>query len=86
MNYTVAGVDLGDTESVATVLSPAGDVMDKFTFHMDDAGYLEFADRVPKHAKGLLSKQREWPILCTGHFENMAMMLQWYTQRSSPGL
>ncbi|MEO9294909.1 MAG: transposase [Nitrososphaera sp.] len=51
MNHTVAGVDLGDTESVATVLSPAGDVMDRFTFHMDDAGYLHFADRVPKDAK-----------------------------------
>lgn len=51
MNNTVAGVDLGDTESVATVLSPAGDVMDKFTFNMDDTGYLQFAGRVPKYAK-----------------------------------
>ncbi len=51
MNHTVAGVDLGDTESVATVLSSAGDVMDRLTFHMDDAGYLQFADRVPKHAR-----------------------------------
>jgi transposase len=51
MNHTVAGVDLGDTQNVVTVLSPAGDVMDKFTFHMDDGGYLEFADRVPKHAR-----------------------------------
>lgn len=51
MNDTVAGVDLGDTQSVATVLSPAGDVVDKFTFHMDDAGYLQFADRVPKHVR-----------------------------------
>jgi transposase len=51
MNHTVAGVDLGDTQSVVTVLSPAGDVMDRFTFQMDDAGYLQFADRVPKHAR-----------------------------------
>lgn len=51
MNNAVAGVDLGDAESVATVLSPSGDVMDKFMFKMDDAGYLQFADRVPKHTR-----------------------------------
>ena len=33
-NPTVSGVDLGDSSSLATVLSPSGDVLDKFTFKM----------------------------------------------------
>jgi hypothetical protein len=51
MNSIVAGIDLGDRESLATVLSPIGDVADRFTFPMNEEGYAYFASRVPKHAR-----------------------------------
>ena len=51
MNSIVAGIDLGDRESLATVLSPIGDVADRFTFHMNEDGYAFFASRVPKNAR-----------------------------------
>ena len=34
MNSIIAGTDLGDRESLAAVLSPMGDVADRFTFSM----------------------------------------------------
>jgi len=51
MNSIVAGIDLGDRESLATVLSPMGDVADRFTFPMNEEGYTLFAGRVPKDAR-----------------------------------
>ena len=52
MNDTiVAGIDLGDRESLTTVLSPTGDVVDRFTFSMNDDGYAFFASRVPRDAR-----------------------------------
>jgi len=51
MNSIVAGIDLGDRESLATVLSPIGDVADRFSFPMNEEGYAYFADRVPKEAR-----------------------------------
>jgi hypothetical protein len=39
MNSIVAGIDLGDRESLTTVLSPIGDVTDRFTFPMNEEGY-----------------------------------------------
>jgi transposase len=51
MNSIVAGIDLGDRESLATVLSPIGDVADRFTFPMNEEGYAFFASRVPKNAR-----------------------------------
>jgi len=51
MNCIVAGIDLGDRESLATVLSPIGDVADRFTFPMNEEGYAFFASRVPKDAR-----------------------------------
>ena len=51
MNSIVAGIDLGDRESLATVLSPIGDITDRFTFPMDEEGYTYFASRVPKQAR-----------------------------------
>lgn len=52
MNDTmVAGIDLGDRESLTTVLSPAGDVVDRFTFAMNDDGYAFFASRVPRDVR-----------------------------------
>jgi len=51
MNSIVTGIDLGDRESLATVLSPIGDVADRFTFPMNEEGYAFFASRVPKDAR-----------------------------------
>jgi transposase len=51
MNSIVAGIDLGDRESLTTVLSPIGDVTDRFTFPMNEEGYAFFASRVPKEAR-----------------------------------
>jgi len=51
MNCLVAGIDLGDRESLATVLSPMGDVADRFTFSMNEEGYAFFASRGPKDAR-----------------------------------
>jgi hypothetical protein len=51
MNSIVTGMDLGDRESLATVLSPIGDVTDRFTFPMSEEGYAFFASRVSKDAK-----------------------------------
>ncbi len=51
MNSIVAGIDLGDRESLATVLSPIGDVTDRFSFPMNEEGYSFFSSRVPKEAR-----------------------------------
>ncbi|MGA3295944.1 MAG: transposase [Candidatus Bathyarchaeia archaeon] len=51
MNSIVAGIDLVDRESLATVLSPIGDVADRFSFPMNEEGYTYFASRVPKDAR-----------------------------------
>lgn len=49
----VLGVDLGDSESVATLLSPMNGsvVQDAFSFSMDDEGYSIFSSKVPKDAR-----------------------------------
>ncbi|MHB8568306.1 MAG: hypothetical protein ACYC7D_07435 [Nitrososphaerales archaeon] len=46
LKSTVAGVDLGDSTSLATVLSPSGDLMDRFTFQMKQEGYQILAERL----------------------------------------
>lgn len=51
MNTMVAALDLSDTEGVTTVLSPHGDVTDRFTIVLNDLGFAQFADRVPKDAR-----------------------------------
>jgi transposase len=51
MNSIVAGIDLGDRESLTTVLSPIGNVTDRFSFPMNEEGYAFFASRVPKEAR-----------------------------------
>jgi transposase len=51
MNSIVAGIDLGDRESLTTVLSPIGDITDRFSFPMNEEGYAYFAKRVPKEAR-----------------------------------
>lgn len=50
-NPTVAGVDLGDSSSLAAVLSPSGDTIDRITFKMTSEGYRLLADRLPEGTK-----------------------------------
>jgi len=50
-NSIVAGVDLGDRESLATILSPKGEVVDRFSFATSEEGYAMFARRVPREAR-----------------------------------
>ncbi|MCL5068380.1 MAG: IS110 family transposase [Thaumarchaeota archaeon] len=50
-NPTVAGVDLGESSSLASVLSPSGDIVDTFTFKMGSEGYQMLADRLPEGTK-----------------------------------
>ena len=45
------GIDLGDSISVSTTLSLAGDVKDVFDFLMNEEGYRAFTERVPKDAR-----------------------------------
>ena len=49
----VLGVDLGDSNSVATLLSPLNGsiVQEMFPFSMDDSGYALFSSKVPKDAR-----------------------------------
>lgn len=49
----VLGVDLGDSNSVATLLSPMNGsiVQEAFSFSMDDEGYALFSSKVPRDAR-----------------------------------
>ncbi len=49
----VVGVDLGDSNSVSTMLSPMNGsiVQETFSFSMDDAGYSLFLSKIPKDAR-----------------------------------
>jgi hypothetical protein len=47
----IAGIDLGDSASLATLLTPRGDVADRFCFQMNDEGYTLFANKVPRDAR-----------------------------------
>ena len=51
MNSPVAGIDIGEEKSVATYLSPDGDMRDQFDFCMDAEGYAEFAKRIPRETR-----------------------------------
>jgi transposase len=50
-NFIITGIDLGDSSSLATVLSPSGEIMDRFSFPMNEEGYAIFSGRVPKDAR-----------------------------------
>jgi transposase len=50
-NSKVTGVDLGGSDSLATVLSPGGEVADRLSFPMSEEGYALFSGRVPKDAR-----------------------------------
>jgi transposase len=50
-NSLTAGIDLGDSTSLTTILTPTGDIADRFCFQMDDEGYTLFAKKVPRDAR-----------------------------------
>src|SRR5487761_1749333 len=51
-NKTSCGIDLADEVSVATMYSPIGDLMGRFSFPTDEVGFSTvFASKVPKEAK-----------------------------------
>jgi hypothetical protein len=66
MMSVVAGIDLGDSESMVTVLSPTGDATDRFSFPMDCDGYSLFAGRVPRNAR-VTFEAAGWPTQSTEH-------------------
>jgi hypothetical protein len=47
MNDYVVGIDIGERESVATYLSPTGDIIEQFSFEMNEGGYNQFRDKIP---------------------------------------
>ena len=51
MNEYVVGIDIGEKESVATYMSPSGDILDHFNFSMNDSGYDEFKKKIPSGVK-----------------------------------
>ena len=51
MNSPVVGIDRGEEKSVATYLSPEGDVRDNFEFDMNTDGYSEFASKIPRETR-----------------------------------
>lgn len=50
-NCAIAGVDLGGNSSLATILSPSGEIVDTFSFQMDERGHAIFLSRVAKNAR-----------------------------------
>ncbi len=50
-NNTVSGVDLGGSSSLATVLSPDGEISYRFSFPMDEGGHALFSSRVPRDSR-----------------------------------
>ncbi len=51
MNDYVVGIDIGEKESVATYMSPSGDILDHFSFEMSDNGYNLFKEKVPDEVR-----------------------------------
>ena len=51
MNSFVVGIDVGEQKSIATYLSPDGEVKDNFEFAMSTEGYGNFASRIPKETR-----------------------------------
>jgi transposase len=50
-NSTIAGVDLGGSSSLATILSPGGEIVERFSFPMSEEGYALFSSRVSRDAR-----------------------------------
>ena len=51
MNDYAVGIDIGEKESVATYMSPSGDIIEQFTFSMNSEGYKEFREKIPSEAR-----------------------------------
>ena len=51
MNDHAVGIDIGEKESVATYMSPSGDVIEQFTFSMNSDGYSEFREKIPSETR-----------------------------------
>jgi hypothetical protein len=51
MNDHAVGIDIGEKESVATYMSPSGDVIEQFTFPMNSDGYKEFREKIPSETR-----------------------------------
>lgn len=48
----MAGIDVEEEKSVATYISPGGDVKDSFQFEMNTEGRGYFASRTPQENEG----------------------------------
>ena len=48
MNSPVAGIDIGERESLATYMAPDGDLGEKFSFSMNPDGYARFSEKIPR--------------------------------------
>lgn len=48
---SAVGIDIGEPSSAVTYLSPNGEILDNFSFDMDDTGYDEFRNRIPANAR-----------------------------------
>ena len=51
MNSPVAGIDIGERESLATYMAPDGDLGEKFSFSMNPDGYARFSEKIPKETR-----------------------------------
>ena len=51
MNDYAVGIDIGEKESVATYMSPSGDIIEEFTFSMNSDGYKEFREKIPSETR-----------------------------------
>ena len=51
MNDHAVGIDIGEKESVATYMSPSGDVIEQFAFPMNPEGYKEFREKIPSETR-----------------------------------
>ena len=51
MEDIFVGIDLGEKNSVATILSPKGEIDETFSFGMDRKGYETFRSKVPEAAR-----------------------------------
>ena len=51
MNDHAVGIDIGEKESVATYMSPSGDVIEQFAFPMNPEGYKEFREKIPSKTR-----------------------------------
>ena len=71
MNDYAVGIDIGEKESVATHMSPSGDIIGEFTFPMNSEGYRKFREKIPSETR-IAFEPQEW--------------LTWCSTVSSPGI